>query len=273
MRGRNLAAEPCGAVRNHRETEARDEDPLVEEHLAHPDRVRRLADDDRHDRRLAFERLESGADQRGAEMARVLVQRADPLRMRLDETHRRQGAGGDSRRQRVRKKLGTRALCEHVAQRCRPRDEPPRRTAERLAERRGDDIDFAEHSEMLRRTASGRADHARRVRVVDDQHRVVIARDLEQLGKLRDAPFHREDSVGPDQPAFRTLVRLQFGDEVIEVAVRIHGRRALGDRFREANRVDDRRMIQRVGADEVALFDDRRREPFVRIPRGDERHR
>jgi hypothetical protein len=76
-----------------------------------------------------------------------------------------------------------------------------------------------------------------------------------------------------DQPPPRPLVGLELLDEIIEIAVLVHGGRALGDRLREADRVDDRRMVERVAHDEVAFLDDGCSEPLVRVPRRDETHR
>ena len=70
--GRDLASYARLALRHHRKAEAGDEHALVEQHVAHPDRRRRLADDDRHDRRLARKRLESRFGDLLAEIARVL---------------------------------------------------------------------------------------------------------------------------------------------------------------------------------------------------------
>src|ERR1043166_3502533 len=59
VRGGELRAHPGGALRHHRVAEAGDEDALLKEHLAHPDRGRGLPDDHRDDRGLSGERLEA----------------------------------------------------------------------------------------------------------------------------------------------------------------------------------------------------------------------
>src|SRR5688572_15679876 len=56
---RNLAAHAGLTLRNDRESEAGDEHSLVEQHVAHLNRGCRLTHDDRHDRSIAGERLES----------------------------------------------------------------------------------------------------------------------------------------------------------------------------------------------------------------------
>src|SRR5688500_2923315 len=65
----------------------------------------------------------------------------------------------------------------------------------------------------------------------------------------------------------RALRALELRLEVIQIGVLVAGRRALGDRFREPDRVDDRRVIERIGDDEVVLLDDRRGETLVGVPR------
>ena len=44
---------------------------------------------------------------------------------------------------------------------------------------------------------------------------------------------------------------------------------ALGDRLGEANRIDDRRVVQLVGDDDVRLAQHRRAQPFVGVPAAD----
>ena len=149
------------------------------------------------------QRLEARLDDPLAEVARVVAQRLHALRMRLDELHRRERARRDRRRKRVREELRTRALREIVAQRRRAGDESARRAAQRLAQRRRDDVHLAEHAEVLGRAAPRPAQHARRVRVVDHQHGVVLARDLQQVGQRRDRAFHREHAVAPDDASLR----------------------------------------------------------------------
>ena len=72
----------------------------------------------------------------------------------LDELHRRQRARATVGGSAFEKSCGTRALRQVIAQRRRSGDEPAGGAAERLAERRGDDVHFAEHAEMLGRAAA-----------------------------------------------------------------------------------------------------------------------
>jgi hypothetical protein len=49
--------------------------------------------------------------------------------------------------------------------------------------------------------------------------------------------------------------------------MRVDRRRALGDRFRQPDRVDDRRVVERIRHHEVVLLDDGRRQSLVGVPR------
>ena len=49
---------------------------------------------------------------------------------------------------------------------------------------------------MLRRPEPVLAEHADAVRVVDDHDRVVLLRELDELGQPRQVALHREDAVG-----------------------------------------------------------------------------
>ena len=141
------------------------------------DRLRGLPEDDRDDRGLARERLEPHL--RAAATGSTGRSRAgsdDPLRVRLEVTHRGEGARRHGRRQRVGEQLRPRALHQVVDDLGRAGHEPARRAAERLAEGRGDDVHLADHPEVLRGAAAGLAEHAGRVGVVHRHHRVVLAR-------------------------------------------------------------------------------------------------
>ena len=68
---------------------------------------------------------------------------------------------------------------------CRPLVYPPRRAAERLAERAGDDVDAVHHAAVLGRAAAAGADEADRVRVVDHHHRVVLVGEVADRARGR----------------------------------------------------------------------------------------
>jgi hypothetical protein len=96
---------------------------------------------------------------------------------------------------------------------------------------------------------------------------------LEDVGQFGDRAFHREDAVRPNHPSLGSFGLGKLGAEVVHVAVLVDGRRAFCDRLGEPHRVDDRRVIECVGDDEVPLLRDRRGEAFVGIPRRHEAER
>ena len=129
----------------------------------------------------------------------------DQLRLAAQHAHRLERRAGDRRRQRVREELRPRALREDVADLLARRHEAAGRAAERLAQRGGDHVDLAEQAEVLGDAAAGLAHHAGAVRVVDDTTAVVLARQLDDLGQLRQVPLHGEDAVGDDELALPRL--------------------------------------------------------------------
>jgi gamma-glutamyltranspeptidase/glutathione hydrolase len=76
-------------------------------------------------------------------------------------------------------------------------------TAERLAERAGQDVDPVGDAVVLGRAPPPCAEHADRVRVVDHHQRLVALREVADLGQRRDVAVHGEDAVGRDQPRAR----------------------------------------------------------------------
>ena len=106
-----------------------------------------------------------------------------------------------------------------------PGDESAGRAAERLAERRRDDVDFAEHAEMLGRAATGLAEHAGRVRVVHRRRsRRGRARSRRISGSFAIAAFHREHAVGPDDAPLRALRARELRAQVVHVGVLVDRR-------------------------------------------------
>ena len=170
-----------------------------------------------------------------AEHPRVLPQPREQLRLLEHELDRAERAARDGRRKRVREELRPRALREDVADLLRRGDVAAGRAAERLAERPGDHVDLAEQAEVLDRSASGLPEDADAVRVVDDDHGVVLARELDDLGQLREVAFHGEDAVRDDQLACLAWSRHE------PVAQRTHVGVRVDDLRRRAARAGSRR--------------------------------
>src|SRR5690349_18810781 len=96
-----LAAHARMSLRNNRIAEAGHKHALVEQQLTHTNRLRGFAQDHGYDGRLARQWFEAERQELLAEVASVLMQRADELGMRFDVAHGRERAGGDGRRERV----------------------------------------------------------------------------------------------------------------------------------------------------------------------------
>ena len=103
--GRNLTAHPRLSLRDHRVPEPGHEHAFIQEHIAHLDCRRCLADDDRDDRRFAGQGLETRVKKLISEVARVVAEPTHALGMRFDELDRGDRAGRDRGRQRVGEEL------------------------------------------------------------------------------------------------------------------------------------------------------------------------
>src|SRR6266849_5989302 len=77
---RELAPYACVSLGDDRVPEPRHEHSFLEQQVAHLDRLRRFAEDHRHDRGLTRQRFEAETHELFTEIACVLVQAAYPLR-------------------------------------------------------------------------------------------------------------------------------------------------------------------------------------------------
>src|SRR3954464_1645841 len=148
MGGTELTAHTRLPLGNDRKAEPRHKDAFVQQHVTHFDCGRRLAHDYRYDRGLTRQRLEPRLRDRAPEVARVLTELLYQLRVVLELPYRRERARRHSWRKCVREELWPRALGQHVTQRRRTGDESARGSAQRLAERRRDDVDLAKNPEV-----------------------------------------------------------------------------------------------------------------------------
>ena len=106
-------------------------------------------------------------------------------------------------------------------------------------------------------------DEARRVGVVDHDQRVVALGEVADRLQVGDVAVHREDAVGRDDHAARAgrARLLQLRLEVLQVHVLV----AEAVRLAEADAVDDRGVVERVGDDRVLLAEQRLEEAAVRV--------
>ena len=179
-----------------------------------------------------------------------LVAQGRARREHLENLDRRRDQRGW---QRVGEQIRTRALAQQVDDRLAARRETAAAAAERLAECGREDVHVAHHAVQFRRAAPSRADEAGRVRVVDHQQRVVFLLECDDLVELGDEAVHREHAIGRDQAC--ALV-LRFGQMLFElghIAVRVTS--ALG--LAQADAVDDRRVVERIGNHYILVAENR----------------
>ena len=123
--------------------------------------------------------------------------------------------------------------------------------------------------------SSGFAEDAVGVGVVYAEVRAVLIAEFAEFGEVGDVAFHGEDAVG-DQPDLAGDLGVVFGafehlSARIHVGVFVDGLLdAFLDDRREAHRVDDARVVEGVGDDDVAGFAGGGEEGLGRVPAGDE---
>ena len=170
-------------------------------------------------------------------------------------------AGGGSA---VEKMNGPGAVDEELGQLGRPADVGAV-AAEGLAERADQDVHLVLEAGRGDRAAPAGSQAAGPVGLVDHEPAAVAARQLGELRQGRDVAVHREDAVGDDHrgaPARAAQAPL----EVLDVGVAVDE----GVGLRQAAAVDDARVVQLVGGDQLALAGERRDRPRVRQVAGAE---
>ena len=182
----------------------------------------------------------------------------------LEEVEHRERRRRDHRRDGVREEVGPRALAQPGDDRRATGHVAAARAAERLAERAGQHVDASHDAAVLVRAAPARAHEPGRVRVVDDDGRAVAVGELADAGQRRDRAVHREHAVGHDEARARALGLAQPGFELAEVAVVV----AQALRLRQADAVDDARVVERVRDDRVLLAGQRLEQAAVGVEAG-----
>ena len=123
-------------------------------------------------------------------------------------------------------------------------------------------VDAIENAQLLAGSAAGLAKDTGGMGVVDDEKRLVLLSQFDDLRKRGKRAFHGEDAVGDDHLVARLARRFQGAPQVGYVAVFVAFLLRLG----QADAVDDRGVIQLVGDDRVLLQGDRLEQAFIRIP-------
>ena len=184
-------------------------------------------------------------------MARVLPQPLDELRLGLEDVDRRQARRRHGRRVGGREEERPRAVLEHRPQGLRSGDVATEH-ADRLRERADLDVHPAVEVEMVDAAPAVPPEHPGRVGVIDVDDRVVLLGQLDDLRQLGDVAVHAEHAIGDDEDG---PVRIGFADlpQGLAQGVHIGVREDLAARLRQADAVDDARVIEGVGHDRGAL--------------------
>src|SRR4051812_28595980 len=101
---------------------------------------------------------------------------------------------------------------------------------------------------MFGRARACRPEHAERVRFIDENLGVVLARNLREAGKVGDRSFHGENAVGHDELGRMLGCGGELSIERGEVTVRI----AMHFSEAEAGRVDERGVVEAIKKEMVA---------------------
>ena len=176
----SCAAESCVRMRacalgHDREEEADDVDALGEQVARHVLRQLGVVEHHRHDRALARLDVEAGLGEQLCASSFVFHSSLSRRSVVAEISSSTLSAPATITGATVFENRYGRARWRHISTSSAPAAHAAaRRPAERLAERRGDDVDPADHAAVLVRAAPGLADEARCVRVVHEHHGVVL---------------------------------------------------------------------------------------------------
>ena len=166
VRGHERGADQRAARRRRRREHAVDEDALLLQPVDHPKRGEVFADDDRDDGSARFARVEAERPQPLREEPRVLPEPLAALGLRVHDLDGGEGGGGRRRRRRGREDERAGAVLDVVDDGGVAGDEAADR-GHRLRERAHDEVDVVLEAEVLGGAASGLAEDADAVGVVD----------------------------------------------------------------------------------------------------------
>src|SRR5205085_8112539 len=153
------------------------------------------AGDHRGDRRLTVTGVEAEPDQPSLEVARVLPEAVDQLRLVFEHVDGRDAGGDDGRWVRGAEQDGPGFVDQEVAQFGHARDVAAER-ADGLRERADLDVDPPIEAEVVHAAAPVLAEHAAGMRVVYIRRRTVAFGQSHDLWQFGDVAIHAEDAVG-----------------------------------------------------------------------------
>ncbi len=252
VRGGERHPQPRGADGHRRRADGGDEQAELEQRAGRGERARFVAAHDRDDRRRVT------GPQRGRRSPAVEPAARRP-RCRARRAARRSAAAASAGEVAVVKMYDRARLTTRSVSARRPGDEAAER-AERLRQRA--DAEDA-------RSGCGEVGTEDRVGLVEDEQRAVVRADLDEAVDVGEVAVHREHGVAHHEraPAFGPVVEQRV--ERSQVAVREHRDLAAG----EAGAVDDRRVVELVGAEERSRSAERGEHAEVRGEAGREEHR
>ncbi len=264
--GRELGPDAGLALRHDGEEEPDRVDALLVESPGEVPGQLGVEEHDRDDRSVALAQDETGLLQALAPVGRVPLQLVAPLGRGVQNLEDLEHTGHDHGGDGVGEEVGPGFLAAHLDQLLAARDAASGRPAQALAVGRGDDVDLAQDAVLFVRSAAGLADEPRGVRIVDQQHGVVLFAQGDHLVQRGGVAVHGEDAVGDDQAVAPVLVHLQLLLQVGHVGVLegvLHGRA-------EADAVDERGVDQAVRDHDVVLGQDGLEDAGVGVHAGGE---
>jgi len=142
-----------------------------------------------------------------------------------------------------------RTLAQHVDNLLAAGGETAYRAAEGFAQRTGQDIDLSAQVVEFGDTATGLAQHACRVALIDHHQRIVFLGQLADLIQRSGVAVHREDAVGYDDAETLCLGFLEAILQLGHVGVGV----TVANGLAQTHAVDDRRVVERIGDDRILL--------------------
>jgi len=228
-------------------TDRRHKDPALAKGLRELHRADRGAEHDRDD--LASRSAKSPAllRQAGAKLGRAPQKEGAPLGLLLDNLQRGQGRGRGRRREGRREDVGPGPVDQPIDQRAAPGHEAAN-PAQGLAQGADSHRDPTFDAQLLGDAAPALAEHARGVRLVDQEHRFIAVGQIGQIGQGGELSVHAEEAVGDDQAATVAVGAIQQPSESLRIGVGVDAH--VGPRQPAA--IEQAGVVLAVGVDHVA---------------------
>ena len=249
MRGADLRADARGALGDDGVGERDDVDAAIEHAVGEGLGDAGVAEHDRDDGVGAVGNVESGGAEFFAVVACVGGEAVAEFGGTGDEVEGGDGGGGDHGSEGVGEQVGARTLAEERDDFAAAADVAAAGAAEGFAERAGKDVDATEDVAELGRAATGAADEADGVAVVDHHEGVVLVGEIADGAQRRDGAVHGEHAVGGDELEACAVAggAVELGGEIGDVGVAV----AIAAGFGEADAVDDGGVVEFVADDGV----------------------